>query len=208
MALLVLIFGVAAVQLARRRTAARTSAHGATNTRSVATSPLSARLKRAAAFLCAAGLSSIVYGVSQHVPAYPSLVQVKATVTDISTIHRVEGDTDASPSSINPFASNFWVQLTVRPEGSVDDRVWKVNAALDKDVLRGLMDTRITGAVDGTDGRAEAFEVTKADGAKLVTYDDTTRQRHAAMILFLALGAVAEFGALILFLVSRSGRKV
>jgi hypothetical protein len=73
-------------------------------------------------------------------------------------------------------------------------------------VLRGLMDTQIVGAVDGTDGRAEAFEVTRADGTKLVTYDDTTRQRHSAMILFLALGAVAELGALILFLVSRSRR--
>jgi hypothetical protein len=159
--------------------------------------------KRAALFLCAAGLFSLVYGASQHVPAYQSLLPVKATVTDVATVHRVEGDSDASPSSVNPFTSNFWIRLKVKPAASDEERVWKVNAMVDDDTLRNLVDSQIVGAVDSQSARAEAFEVTRADGSKLVSYDEATRQRRSGMILFLALGAVAELGALILFLISR-----
>lgn len=206
--ILVVLFAVVFLN-SRRRRANRLAGADITNPTDAGGS-LQKKRMNAALFLAAVGVGSVVYGLSEQVPSEQELTEVAAHITSISTVHRTEENSNQSASSINPFASNWWIELTVVPTGSsaagTEPRVWKVNAAISDEELRGWIDTDIVGLVKDQTGRSEAFELKNKAGETLVSYDATTQSKKLSSMLFLSLGAIALLAGLLVYLVFRPRR--
>lgn len=203
--LLVCIVAAVGFNTYRRRAASKASGGAA-----VATAPqgdLHKSRMKAALFLAAIGVASLFYGLSKAVPSERDLIDVTATITDISTVHRTEQNSNQSASSVNPFEANWWIELTVVPSSpagaGTDARRWKVTAPIGDDELRGWIDTEVVGSVDDMTARTEAFVLKKPGGETLVDYDTTTQGRKMAFVLFLGLGGFSLLAALIVYLVFR-----
>lgn len=206
--ILIVLFAVVFLN-SRRRRANRLAGTGTVDPTD-AQSGLQKKRMNAALFLAAVGIGSTVYGLSQQVPCEQELTQVAAHITSISTVHRAEENSDQSASSINPFASNWWIELTVVPTGSsaagTEPRVWKVNAVMSDEELRSWIDTDIVGLVKDQTGRSEAFELKNKAGETLVSYDATTQSKKLSSMLFLSLGAIALLAGLLVYLIFRPKR--
>ncbi|MFJ6328030.1 MULTISPECIES: hypothetical protein [unclassified Rhizobium] len=162
---------------------------------------------RAAKLLAVGGIASTVYGLSKQVPDKADLHRVAARVISVSTVHLVQENSSQSVSSINPFATDWWIELTVVPsspaEAGTDPRVWKVSVMKPDDELRGWIGSEIVGSVTTPAARSEAFQIRSAQGRDLVDYDTATQSRRKSEFLFLILGGIALAASLVIFLLFR-----
>lgn len=163
------------------------------------------------------GIFGIFYGITQRPPAREKLISSTGEVTKVLTVsERLKDNESSSPSSVNPFQTHDWIELTVESVGSSsqgdvapssdsDDKthIWKVATSLSGQDLQLLSGARITALVKDLQYRSEAFEVKKDTGEVIATYDSTTSMPRLAFQLFLTLGSISILVSAIVFLLSQ-----
>jgi hypothetical protein len=152
------------------------------------------RLRRTGTALAVMGGFSLIAAFGDRPTPYSSLIPAAGRVERVVQVS--ERESGNSTSSINPFASHDWFELTVSPtapSGLHEEVVWRVNVLADPETYAQLKGENIDVKVDSLNGHAKAYEL-KADGSSLVQYEDVAALERRGAMLFLAAGIAFLIG--------------
>jgi hypothetical protein len=153
------------------------------------------RLRRTGTALAVIGGISLIAAFGDRPTPYPSLIPAAGCVKRVVQVS--ERESGNSTSSINPFASHDWFELTVSPTAPSglheEDVVWRVNVLENPETFAQLKGENIDAKVDSLSGHAKAYEL-KANDSSLVQYEDVAAFERRGATLFLIAGTAFLIG--------------